>query len=193
MHPDLAAAITPDRQWRMSVDEYHRLQELDVLGEKDRVELIEGVVVAMSPQSPEHVVVVSKLFRWFSLALDDTQWVVRSQAPLTLARSEPEPDLVIVPTSAIAAAFPRHPSTAALVIEVSKSSLATDRAMAAVYAEAGVNEYWVVDVARRRVEIHREPLGDDYRVRVVAADGVIQPASVPGVQIDLETLWRALP
>jgi len=72
---------------------YHQMIDTGVFSEDDRIELIEGVIVAVSPQSPEHMHAISMLVRILNRALGD-EWVVRPRGPLTLARSEPEPDVV---------------------------------------------------------------------------------------------------
>ena len=98
--------------------------EAGILGDDERVELLVGEIVQMSPQEKPHARAIAKLNRWFAQALGD-EFVVRPQLPLTLADSEPEPDLAIVRADDEAAAE-RHPRTALLVIEVADSKLVID-------------------------------------------------------------------
>lgn len=182
------SAIASEARFPISVDVYHRMVDHGILGLNDRVELIEGVIVHMSPHSSEHARMLSALLKMFRVLGDE--WAVRCQLPLTLARSEPEPDLVVCPQPLEDAAA-RHPTTASLVIEVAQSSLELDRAKATVYAEAGVTEYWIVDIAGRRIETYREPDGARYRTTSAAAVGdILAPVAVPGVAVALADLFR---
>lgn len=181
-------ALAAAARFPISVDAYHRMIDGGVFSVGERVELVEGVIVAMSPHSSDHARVVSALQKVFR-ALGD-EWAVRCQLPLTLARSEPEPDLVVCPQPLEDAAR-RHPSTASLVVEVARSSLELDRAKAAVYAEAGVLEYWIVDVAAQRIEVFREPDGARYRTAVIAEAGAaLAPVAVPQLTVELGRLFR---
>lgn len=177
----------------LSVDAYHRLIETGVLGEDDRVELLDGELVAMSPQSRAHA---NMLVRLTAMLDPCTRFGlhVRAQLPLTFLRSEPEPDLAVVsgpPPESLDAA---HPVTALLVIEVSLDSLASDRTRkAAIYAEAGIAEYWIVDLAGRRVEVRRGPDAATraYRTLEIAAPpGALRPLAAPDLSIDLTALFR---
>jgi Uma2 family endonuclease len=160
--------------YRFSLDEYHRLIDAGGFDEDARVELIEGLLLEMSPKSPEHENTISRLHLWLVRGLDLDRYELRVSSALTLARSEPEPDLYVIDRDV---ERPYHPATARLVIEVSVSSLTRDlRVKPGLYAAAGVDEYWVVDVEGRRVVIHREPRASGYeQVEIVdetAAVGV---------------------
>ncbi len=182
-------ALAVEARFPISVDIYHRMIDGGLLAEGDRIELLEGVIVAMSPHSSEHARVVSALQKIFR-ALGD-EWAVRCQLPLTLARSEPEPDLAVCPQPLEDAAA-RHPTTASLVAEVARSSLELDRAKASIYAEAGVIEYWLIDVLAQRVEIFRDPDGARYRTAAVADLGeTIAPVAVPTLVVEVARLFRA--
>ena len=161
--------VDPGRLARLSLDEYHRLIESGGLDEDARVELIDGLLVAMSPKTPAHEDALTWLLAWLFAHVDQGRYVVRAGGPLTLAGSEPEPDLSVVERGT---PKPYHPATAALVVEVSHSSLRYDLGpKAAVYALANVTELWVVDLDGGRVLVHRDPRGDGWAdVRVVGAD-----------------------
>jgi Uma2 family endonuclease len=140
---------------RLSVEEYHRMIEAGILGEDERVELLEGVIVAMTPQQPPHARRIEWLAHFLARRLGD-HFRVRSQLPLSLGESsEPEPDVAVV--RAGSGSEERHPATALLVIEVADTSLRKDRAKASLYARAGVPEYWIVNVKDRVVEVFLEP------------------------------------
>src|SRR3954452_3432243 len=132
----------------LSLENYHRLVEAGGF-EGERVELLAGLLVRMSPKSERHEAVVEFLNDWLHAAVDRPRYIVGCQRALTIGDSEPEPDLVVRERDT---PKPYHPSTAVLVVEVASSSLARDLAVKApLYASAGIDEYWVVDVAGARV------------------------------------------
>jgi len=144
----------------LSVDEYHRMIEAGIFDADERVELLEGVIVAMTPQGPTHAYCIQWLTRFLIRSLGD-EYAVRPQLPLTLGkRNEPEPDLAVV--RADSATRDHHPGTAVLAIEVSGDSLRKDRRVkAAVYARFGITEYWIVNVDARVVEAFSDPDADE--------------------------------
>src|SRR5262249_42881307 len=136
--------------------EYERLIELGCFA-GERVELLWGYIVRMNPQRAAHAATVHRLTRWLVADLDlPGKALVRCQLPLALSvDSEPEPDLAIVPNGEYDT---EHPTTALWIIEVAESSVDRDRRdKAALYAAAGVPEYWVVNVVRREIEVRTEP------------------------------------
>src|SRR4030042_1497589 len=130
-HPDVAA-----RQRRITVDEYHRMVEARILGEDEHVQLLDGMLVAMTPQGRAHARVIQRLTRLLVRAPGDDLEVL-PQLPLTLpGDSEPEPDLAVV-RAEDAQSGEHHPRRALLVIEVAGDSLRLDRgAEAARYPRA---------------------------------------------------------
>src|SRR5437879_1753670 len=156
---------------RLSVEEYHRLPEFNENGR--RTELIRGVVIEKMSKSPLHSSISRRLFRRLQAALPE-HFILLRDDPLTLADSEPEPDIAIVRGGEHDFAS-RHPSTAVLVIEVAVTSAAEDRSLASLYAEAGVEEYWIVLPVERRVEVHRRPEAGAYLERtVVEGDATLE-------------------
>jgi len=152
-----ASAVPPLPIARFSVDQYHRMVESGAFTEDDRLELIEGWVVQQMAKGPGHEYAVGQgeeLLR----AHVPAGWHVRNQAPITLTRSEPEPDLTIVRGDR-ATYRRRHPaaSEVALVVEVSDTSLDTDRIKGKTYGAAGIAEYWIVNLVDRCVEVHTLP------------------------------------
>jgi Uma2 family endonuclease len=130
--------------------------------EGEHVELVRGVVLSMSPIDPPHAKSVDVLNRLLTKTVPDTVWV-RIQHPFAATDdSAPQPDVALVPDGDYGKA---HPSRAYLVIEVAASSLRFDRTVkAGVYAEAGVPDYWVVNLVDGQIEVHREPTPRGYRV-----------------------------
>ncbi|MSP24179.1 MAG: Uma2 family endonuclease [Myxococcales bacterium] len=152
------ALIHPEKTRPLRRAEYDRLVTMGVF-EGERIELLYGTLVAMSPRDPGHTDPISKLNMLLVPQLVGRA-VVRVQSPL-VARDEPEPDLAIVALGEYRAA---HPDRAHLVIEVAVSSLRKDRHVKApLYARSGVLEYWLVDVGAGRIEVYREPSPDGYR------------------------------
>lgn len=144
-------------QRRIHVTEYARMIEAGILGEDDRVELLEGVLVEMSPQGPPHARVITRLNQALVRGLPQ-EFIVLPQLPLTLGDySEPEPDLAVVRASE-GDSKTHHPRSALLVIEVSGESLRKDRGIkGAIYAAAGVPHYWIVNVEAENVEVYGDP------------------------------------
>lgn len=142
---------------RLDLDTYNQIVACGAL-EGQRVELLEGLFVEMSPQSREHAAVIETLTGHFANA--DAR--LRVQLPLEVAPdSEPEPDIALV-----APGSPRgeHPRTALLVVEVAVSSQRIDREVKGrLYALAGIPTYWLIDVPARSVEVYGEPHADGYR------------------------------
>ncbi len=163
--------LEPEKPRPLRRAEYDRLVELGLF-EDERLELLHGVIVAMSPQDAMHSNVIQILTTILVPKLLDRAYV-RVQCPLALAEdSEPEPDVAVV---ALGNYFDEHPRTAFLVIEVADTSLRKDREIkAALYARAGVREYWIVNLPDRVVEVHREPAEGGYRrvQRFAAGDSI---------------------
>lgn len=164
----------------MSRAEYNELGKLGVYDD-ERVELLRGLVVKMSPQGSTHARVITWLTRFLVEHLGPS-FDVRPGLPIAAADdSEPEPDFAIVRSDPDAR---DHPTTALLLIEVSNTSLRTDRRVKLpIYAEAGVPAYWIVDVSRPgalTVEVHTEPSPTGYARSVTLHDGdTLRPSQLP--------------
>jgi Uma2 family endonuclease len=174
---------------RISPEEYRRLVGAGVFDEDSRIELIDGLLVDMSPKTRAHENAVAWLMRYLVLTVDTRRYEVRVGAPLTIGISEPEPDLAVIPDSA---PRPHHPATAALVIEVVVSSLTRDLTdKPPIYAQAGVPIYWAVDLERQRAVTHGSPENGRYtRVDVVAVEGELLAPEL-GLRISLPELFAA--
>jgi len=179
-----ALPLGNDRIRPLKRAEYDRMIELGLFDEDERLELLEGILVAVRPPGAPHAYAVQSLDAILQRAFAGrSDVIVRAQLPLALGTdSEPEPDVAVVP-SADYAAF--HPSTALLVVEVAQESAAKDRQWKArVYASAGISEYWVFDLKQRVVDVHREPRGGRYeQVTRHGEDAVLQPRSILGVEV----------
>lgn len=179
--PEVRARVSP-----LSVAEYHRLSEYDAAGR--RTELIRGIVVQKMSKSPLHSSIARRLHRMLQELLPPGCVLLRED-PLTLTDSEPEPDLAVV-RGRESDFVGRHPSTAAIVIEIAVSPAAEDRSLTALYAEANVEEYWIVFPLDRRIEIYRAPLAGIYQLRsTVEGDATLPCECLPGIQIKLADLF----
>ncbi len=173
----------------ISVAAYHTMFGQGLV--EDRAELIRGVIVEKMPKSPLHEILTSGIHELLFVQLASKNCWVRKEAPLSLADSEPEPDVSIVPGTA-RDYFGGHPSTAHLVIEVAVTSEELDREKIALYAEAGVGEYWLVLAHERAVEIHTGAKDGHWSaIRRIDASEVLESAVLPGIRIVLADLFPA--
>ena len=140
--------------------EYDRLIECGFFQPTDRIELLGGQLIVAEPQSDRHYTAIQALEEALRAAFGPG-WTVRTQGPVALDdESEPEPDVAVVPGT-FRDYRHGHPSRPVLVVEVSLSSLALDRAhKSSLYARAGLADYWVVNLVDRVVEVCREPERD---------------------------------
>ncbi len=171
---------------RFTVEEYQRMGETGILREDDRVELIDGQVVKMTPIGPPHAGTVTALNRLLARAIGDRA-VLNVQNPVVLSGfSEPQPDLTLLmpPEETYRRRHP-EPRDVLLLIEVSDTSGPYDRGVKlALYAESGIPEYWIVDVARNVIEIYRSPSGDHYApVEEHRPGDLLSPEALPGIEI----------
>jgi len=173
-----------------TVDSYQRLAELGVLRENDRVELIAGQVVEMSPIGDRHASCVRRLNQLFSRSLVGTA-IVDVQNPVVLGEYDaPQPDVVLLKPRSDA--YRRHPRSTdiLLVIEVSDTTLAYDRDIKMpLYARAGIPEAWLIDLAADRIDVYRDPLAGQYAsARPVARGDAVRPLQFPGVTVAVDEI-----
>jgi Uma2 family endonuclease len=167
--------------------------ESGVFAPGQRVELLEGEIVEMMPIGPYHSGVVGRLLNFFA-QIGGSRWTVQCQNPVQLSnRSEPVPDVVLLrpdPNDYTT----RHPAPedVLLLIEVADSSVAYDREdKLPAYAKAGIQEYWLVNLVSRQIEVFREPNFLGYEVQIVATQGdKISPAAFADVEVDVASILR---
>ena len=183
----VAEQVTPDRVRPLKRVEYDRLVELGVF-EDEKLELLRGALVTMSPQGLAHSRAVVRLDAAFHKAIGDRA-IVCCQVPFAASGdSEPEPDLAVVPKTSY---IDDQPTAAYLIVEVAASSLRKDReAKRDVYAEAGVPEYWIVNVAERVVEVYRVPVEGRYTERQqVGPEATLRLVEFPDVELAVGELF----
>lgn len=174
--------------FRFTIEEYHRLIEAEILTEEDRVELLEGWIVHKRGHHPPHSVAIG-LASAVVRRLLPPGWHERVQLPITLADSEPEPDVAIV-RGGLRDYLERHPGAAetGLLIEVSDSTLQIDRSTTArVYARAGIPRFWIVNLVDRQIETFADPVlspaAPSYREVQVLSPGQQVPLLLDGDEI----------
>lgn len=174
-----------DQVRRLRRAEYDRLVALGAFGD-DRLELLGGLLVWMSPQDPAHAATTAKLGKRLLRELGDRA-EVRIRAPLALDDdSEPEPDLAVVAPGDYE---DEHPATALLVVEVADSSLRKARLKARLYARARVREYWLVNLADDAVEVYSRPRRGAYASSVRHGRGAtLRLAAFPDVTLRVEDI-----
>lgn len=178
--------IAPETIRPLSRAEYDRMVALGWF-EDERVELLQGVLVRMSPQGARHVSITRRLNRLLMQALGERA-EVQIQGPLALTDdSEPEPDVALIPFGY----DDELPDRAYLVIDVADSSLSKDRGVKArLYAAAGVPEYWIVNVIDQSVEVHRAARDGAYRETLVCRSGdTITVMAFPDIQIAVDDVF----
>lgn len=180
------------RRRRFTLDEYHRMGKAGILGENDRVELIEGEIIEMSPIGSRHAGTVARIQHVFSIRLGDRA-VVWTQNPLLLARhqSEPQPDVMLLaPRADFYSGRLPEPADVRLLVEVADASLLYERRTKfPLYARSGVAEAWLVDLEAGRIEIHRGPSGAGYRdVRLPRAAEPFSPVALPDLIVTISDL-----
>jgi Uma2 family endonuclease len=150
--------LSEPRTFRWTRDEFYRLADLGCF-EQRRVELIEGEIVEMPVPKPPHVMSVILTEHALRMVFD-RGFVIRIQSPINLgAVSDAEPDVAVVPGSP--RDYTEHPTSALLLVEVSETTLAYDRGRkGSLYAAAGIQDYWIVNLVNRQLEVYRDPVPD---------------------------------
>jgi Uma2 family endonuclease len=177
------------KQW--TVEDYHRMLGAGILSPEDRVELLEGQIVEMVPQNPPHASRIDDGGDYLK-ALFAQRAKVRVKLPVTLAPgSEPEPDFAIVRPDPNRYRD-RHPGPQdiLLLIEVADATLTRDRThKAAIYAKAGIPEYWIIDLPQRQMIALQNPQDNTYQQeQILGANDQRAPLQCPEVTVDLRYL-----
>ena len=170
---------------RFTVAEYFALAEAGILREDERVELIDGEIIVMSPINDPHRQSVNWVGRLLTLALGKRA-MVQVQATIVLNdATAPEPDIAVIRFRTINDLVTVTPEEIYLLVEVADSSLAFDRGTKLPrYAAAGIPEVWIANLVNRRVEAHSNPVNGTYQnVLIVHAGATISPQAFPDVTL----------
>jgi Uma2 family endonuclease len=175
----------------ITVDEYEQMVKAGVFREDDRLELIEGDLVKMSPIGAAHAGYVKRLNRLLSQQVSGNA-LIAIQDPVRLIRSEPEPDIALLRPRAddYIDSLPQA-ADIVLVVEVADTSVDYDRQVKLpLYAAAGITEAWLLDLNRRVVEVHRQPGEAGYaEKRTLRAGDQLTNAALPGFALGLNELF----
>lgn len=176
--------------WHWTRETYHQAMELGLFGTSPKVELIRGEIYLKMSMNPPHAAALGKALLTLAMAFG-IGYNIRPQLPISLSTDgEPEPDLAVVvgePDD-----YTEHPTEhdVLLVMEISDSTLAFDKGLKSeVYAEAGIAEYWILDINARTLEVRREPHGTIYRSTHLYDDTQsVTPLARPDAQISVAAL-----
>ena len=188
---DLPASIEPSvppylsHLYRLTVKQYDRMVEVGILGNRDRVELIEGMLVAKMGRNRPHIVSGKKALRTLENAVVPG-WHVAKEDPLVVSDfSKPEPDLAIV--RGVAEDYVERDVTAAdvaLVGEIAESTLLADqREMKSRYAASSIPVYWIINLVEHQLEVYSDPEGREYRTSRVFSREQEVPLILGGVEV----------
>ena len=176
---------------RFTADEYHRLAEVGILHEDDRVELIEGEIILMAPIGLRHAACVGRLTRELTLALGRRAFLWPQNPVRLFPDTEPQPDVVILRQRADDYAHaPAQPNDVLLLVEVADTSYRYDRRVKLpLYARSGVPEFWIVDLTHDVVEIHRDRQTGNYATTTrVGRGGVVAPAAFADIVLAVDAI-----
>ena len=176
---------------RFTVDDYYKMAEAGILTDEDRVELIEGEIIEMSPIGTRHAMAVTRALMIFARGLGD-KVVVAVQNPAHMDRyNEPQPDVVLIrPREDFYGKGHPNPEDIVLMIEVADTSLRKDRLLKLpVYARNGVREVWIIDVKDDVIYIHRQPTAAAYLSFETKGRGeVVSPEAFPDFAVTVDDL-----
>jgi Uma2 family endonuclease len=173
--------VDQDEIHRLSIADVVKMYEVGILDEDDRTELIDGVLLTMSPPSETHSRLVAWLTRHFVRAFPDLE--VRVQDAVEIDGGYLSPDVMVIDPGSLPSDLANRVRTALLVVEVCLTSQQRDRMKALLYARAGVGEYWMIDVPARQVLVHREPAQTGYAQTFRCAFGASLRPHIGGPEV----------
>ncbi|MEK0180512.1 MAG: Uma2 family endonuclease [Oscillatoriales cyanobacterium] len=179
----------------LTVQEYHRMAEIGILDEDERVELLGGQIVKMAAKGTAHGAGVKRTVELLQNLLGRLV-LISVQDPVRLNdNSEPEPDIaLLIPDPLYYEDHHPTPSEVYLIIEVADTTLRTDLGIkATIYAQSGIADYWVLDVNNRQLHVFREPTQDGYQsIAVLGDDASISPLQFPDISFAVRDMLRPL-
>jgi Uma2 family endonuclease len=174
-----------------TVEEYERMVQADILTAAERVELLNGEIVEMSPIGTRHAACVKRLNQLFSQRLGERA-LVGVQDPIRLSdRSEPQPDLTLLqPRSDFYATAHPQPQDVLLIVEVADTSADYDRQVKIpLYANAGIIEVWLVDLVEQNLEVYRQPSTNGYQqIQQLRHNQQIFLQALPDLEISIDNI-----
>jgi Uma2 family endonuclease len=188
----MSAPAIQTKRWTRQ--EYDRLAEAGILAPEERVQLLEGEILTMTPLNSPHSAAIGLVDTALRQIFGPAHWI-RIQLPLIVdPDSEPEPDVAVV-TGSPREYVKEHPHTALLVVEVADTTLSLDRdRKARIYALAGIPEYWIVNLTERCLEVYRDPVTPpghpaSYRSsKTLSPSDCIAPLAAPSASVAVADL-----
>jgi Uma2 family endonuclease len=180
--------------YRMSIDQYEKLVGSGVFTKRDKLQLINGRLVAKMTINPPHAV-ATDLCRDALILAVPPGWCVRSEKPVRLPpNSAPEPDQCVV-RGELTDYVERHPSAndVGLLIEIADASLVDDRKMARTYGPSGIRVYWIVNLVDRQIDVHNSPTADGYDGMQVYKSGERVPIMLDEIVVGFIAVSDILP
>jgi len=174
---------------KWSIEDYHQIIKTGLLVDRP-VELLAGEIVKMSPEGEPHAFFSSEMGSYLTRVLGDRAFL-RQAKPITLPnQSEPEPDLAIVqPLGREYLSHHPYPENIFWVIEYANTSLEKDSTVKYhIYAEAGIPEYWLVNLQTAELIVYSQPRGQDYGSKMTLKEGEISPLAFPDLTIPIEAI-----
>ncbi|MBD2294182.1 Uma2 family endonuclease [Anabaena sphaerica FACHB-251] len=176
---------------RFTVEQYHQMNEAGILTEDDRVELINGEIIEMSPIGRRHAACVNRLNFLFSQLLGK-RVIVAVQNPIILDNlSEPQPDISLLKPRAdfYESGLPQAQDTF-LLIEVADSSIEYDRKIKIpLYASSGISEVWLVDIYEQLIIVYRQPTANGYsEIKTFHLGDIVDILAFPGINLTVESI-----
>ena len=182
-------------RYRMSLEQYERLVGAGVFTKRDKLQLVNGILVAKMTKNPPHSIAKGKCADALERVIPVPSWHVRQEDPVRLPPfNEPEPDVCIARGQRDDYGV-QHPGSAdvGLLVEVSDTSLADDRKMALNYAGTGVPVYWIINLVDRQVEVYTSPTMEGYDVVRVYKPGEDVPVILDGIEVGRIAVSDVLP
>jgi len=176
---------------KWTLDDYHRMIEVGILSGR-QVELLNGEIVQMPPEGPEHAQLSTDAGDYLRSLLGEKA-LIRDAKPITIPQtnSEPEPDLAIVqPLRQLYRTRHPYPENIFWVIEYANTSLSKDLdTKRKAYASCEIREYWVVDLKNRLVKVFRNPVDGNYIEETTLIDGEINPFAFEEIKVSIKKLF----
>ena len=197
----ITATMPPGPPWissspyRLTLEQYERMVDEGILSTRDRVHLIDGLLVARMTQNDPHCT-ADDLVGAALQAILPAGWYIRAAKPIRLPaqNSKPEPDRAVVRgTIRDYTARTPEPGEIGLVVEVSDSTLYDDRALVGIYGRAGIPIYWIVNLVHRQVEVYSDPGREGYGSRQTYTEGQSVPVIIDGRQLGQIAVADLLP
>lgn len=173
---------------KWSISDYHQMVGAGILKNR-QVELLAGEIIEMAPETPLHYNIAKRDSRYLETLLQGKA-DVRFNGPITLADSEPEPDIAIVrlPESTYDSRHP-YPEDIYWVVEVANTSLQKDLTLkATIYASAEISEYWVLDLMAQQLRVFRNPSEKAYQTETIHQAGTLTPIAFPEISVSISKL-----